>query len=88
MGAVQRAVTSADESVARVLYGLTDRPREGPWVVAVRAIESKDFVKARVTNVPWNVLRGIEEEIMGSCPSVGEVYFDVTPKPPSSIEFE
>jgi len=88
MGAVQRAITSADESVARVLYGLTDEPREGPWVVAVRAIESRDFVKARVTNVPWNVLRGIEGEIMGSCPSVGEVYFDITPKPPSSIEFE
>jgi GMP synthase (glutamine-hydrolysing) len=88
MGVVQKAITSADESVARVLYGLTDRPREGPWVVAVRAIESRDFVKARVTNVPWNILKGIEEEIMGSCPSVGAVYFDMTPKPPSSIEFE
>jgi len=88
MGAIQEVITSGDESVARVLLGLTDRSREGPWVVAVRAIESKDFVKARVTNVPWSVLRKVEEEIMSSCPSVGAVYFDVTPKPPSSIEFE
>ena len=88
MGAIQKAITSADGSVARVLYGLTDSPRDGAWVEAVRAVESKDFVKARVTNVPWKVLRAVEEEIMGSCPSVGAVYFDVTPKPPSSIEFE
>jgi GMP synthase (glutamine-hydrolysing) len=88
MQAVQAAITSMDHSAARVLYGLGDKPREGPLIVAVRAIESKDFVRARVTNVPWKILRSIESEVMASCPTVSSVYFDITPKPPSSIEFE
>lgn len=88
MQAVQAAITSMDHSAARVLYGLGDKPREGPLIVAVRAIESKDFVRARVTNVPWKILRCIESEVMASCPTVSSVYFDITPKPPSSIEFE
>jgi len=85
---IQEMVTSQDEEVARVLLCLTDKPRKGLWVVAVRAIESKDFVKATVTKVPWEVLKKIEEKIISSCPTVGAVFFDITPKPPSSIEFE
>ena len=85
---IQDAITSEDRGAARVLYGLTDRPRKGPWIVAIRAIESKDFVKASVTKVPWEVLKKIEEKITSSCPAVGSVFFDITPKPPSSIEFE
>jgi GMP synthase (glutamine-hydrolysing) len=85
---IQKAITSQDLEVARVLYCLTDKPREGPWLVAVRAIESKNFVKASVTRVPWEVLRRIEEKIISSCPTVGSVFFDITPKPPGSIEFE
>jgi GMP synthase (glutamine-hydrolysing) len=88
MQTVQAAITSMDHSAARVLYCLSDEPREGPLIVAVRAIESKDFVRARVTNVPWKILRSIESEVMASCPNVSSVYFDITPKPPSSIEFE
>jgi len=85
---IQEAVTSQDEEAARVLLCLTDKPRKEPWAVAIRAIESKDFVKATVSKVPWGVLRKIEEKITGSCPTVGAVFFDITPKPPSSIEFE
>ncbi len=85
---IQKTITSQDEEAARVLLCLTDKPRKGPWVVAIRAIESRDFVKATVSRVPWDLLRKIEEKITSSCPTVGAVFFDITPKPPSSIEFE
>jgi GMP synthase (glutamine-hydrolysing) len=85
---IQDAITSQDQEAARVLYCLTNKPRKEPWVVAVRAVESRDFVKAKVTKVPWEVLKKIEEKITSSCPTVGAVFFDVTPKPPGSIEFE
>ncbi|MCJ7609860.1 GMP synthase [Candidatus Bathyarchaeota archaeon] len=88
MQMVQATITSIDRTAARILYSLSDKPREGSLIVAVRAIESKDFVRARVTNVPWKILRSIESEVMASCPTVSSVYFDITPKPPGSIEFE
>jgi GMP synthase (glutamine-hydrolysing) len=85
---VQSALTSLDGEAARVLYSLTDRPRGRHLIVAIRAVESKDFIEASVTKVPWRVLREVEAKIVSSCPPVSAVYFDITPKPPGSIEFE
>ena len=67
---------------------LTDDERGGNWVIAVRAVETRDFVTAKISNLPWKTLRSIEEKIMDACPEVSSVYYDITPKPPSSIEFE
>ena len=86
--AIQRKVVEIDEDVSRVLYQLTDDERVGNWVIAVRAVETRDFVKAKISNLPWKTLRSVEEKIMDACPKVSSVYYDITPKPPSSIEFE
>ena len=86
--AIQRKVVEIDEDVSRVLYMLTDDERGGNWVIAVRAVETRDFVTAKISNLPWKTLRSIEEKIMDACPEVSSVYYDITPKPPSSIEFE
>jgi GMP synthase (glutamine-hydrolysing) len=86
--AIQRKVVEMDEDVSRVLYRLTDDERGGNWVIAVRAVETRDFVTARISNLPWKTLRSVEEKIMDACPQVSSVYYDITPKPPSSIEFE
>ena len=86
--AIQRKVVEIDEDVSRVLYMLTDDERGSNWVIAVRAVETRDFVTAKISNLPWKTLRSIEEKIMDACPEVSSVYYDITPKPPSSIEFE
>jgi len=86
--AIQRKIVEMDEDVSRVLYRLTDDERGGSWIIAVRAVETRDFVTAKVSNLPWKTLRSVEEKIMDACPKVSSVYYDITPKPPSSIEFE
>jgi GMP synthase (glutamine-hydrolysing) len=41
-----------------------------------------------VTEAPWTTLEKIAEEIGEKCPDVSTVYYDVTPKPPATIEME
>jgi GMP synthase (glutamine-hydrolysing) len=56
-------------------------------VIAVRCIESKDARTAEVTEVPYDILKKIVERITTEVPSVTKVVYDVTPKPPSTIEY-
>ncbi len=58
------------------------------WVVAVRSVSSRDAMTAEVMELPWDVLRRISSRITGEIPSVARVVYDLTPKPPGTIEFE
>ena len=85
---IQKRIFDIDRTVSRVLYRVTDLNRKGQWLIAVRSVETLDFVTASVSNIPWNVLRNIGEILLSSCKNVSAVYYDITPKPPGSIEFE
>jgi GMP synthase (glutamine-hydrolysing) len=43
---------------------------------------------AEAMELPWEVLRKIESRITAQIPSVARVLYDITPKPPATIEFE
>lgn len=57
-------------------------------IVTVRIVESTDAVKAKAKRVPYEKLMKISQRITSEIPSVVRCLYDVTDKPPATIEFE
>ncbi len=85
---LQTKVVTENPSFTRILYAIREKPQKQPYVVSLRAIQTHDFLTAQVSEIPWTTLIETAEKILGSCPKVSSVYYDVTPKPPATIEME
>lgn len=85
---LQARIITDTPNVARVFYAIGDSKEKKPYIVGVRSIETKDFLTAKVSEIPWTTLERIAVGIMGKCSNVSTVYYDVTPKPPATIEME
>jgi len=57
-------------------------------IVIVRVVDSINAMTASPNQMPWSQLGKIRDRILVELPSVTRVLYDVTPKPPATIEFE
>lgn len=62
--------------------------RDYGYAIVVRAVESIDAMTATAMELPWNVLKTIQKRVTSEVPGVTRVLYDITDKPPATIEFE
>jgi GMP synthase (glutamine-hydrolysing) len=67
---------------------MIDRRDSPGYTMTIRAVKTRDFLTARIMRLPWTTLLEAASKILDSCPVVSRVYFDLTPKPPATIEYE
>jgi len=65
-----------------------DGKRKYGEIVVVRVVRSSDAMRADAVELPWEVMKRIERRIRERLPSVTHVLYDLTGKPPATIEFE
>jgi len=58
------------------------------WVVSVRSVDSRDGMTARAQEIDWETLQRIQSRITGQNDTVARVVYDITHKPPATIEYE
>jgi len=64
-----------------------DGSREFGHIIVVRCVESENAMTAEPVPLPWDVLRKLEHRIAGEIEEVSRVLYDLTPKPPATIEY-
>jgi len=67
--------------------GIEEGKRKFGEIVIIRSVESKDAMTAEPTKVPWKILKKIAKRITEEIPSVTRVAYEITPKPPATIEY-
>lgn len=57
-------------------------------VIALRAVETTDFMTAHFAKLPWDFLEKTANRIINEVPGISRVVYDVSGKPPATIEWE
>ena len=68
--------------------GIKDGRRTYDNVVALRAVNSVDAVTAEVVNLPFEFHQKVATDIIAQVDGVNRVVYDISPKPPATIEWE
>ena len=64
-----------------------DGSREFGHIIVVRCVHSEDAMTAEPVELPWDKLNTIQQRIAGEIEGVSRVLYDLTPKPPATIEY-
>ena len=68
--------------------GVKNNARCFEYMVIIRAINTIDAMSASIERVDWDVLQKITDRILAEVDNVNRVCYDMSPKPPATIEFE
>ena len=68
--------------------GVMGDGRSYDLAVALRAVSTEDFMTADWTRLPWELLDRVSTRIVNEVPGVNRVLYDITSKPPSTVEYE
>lgn len=68
--------------------GVMGDERTYDYAVALRAVKTIDFMTAESAEIPWSVLQTVMTRIINEVKGVNRVFYDLTSKPPGTIEFE
>ncbi len=68
--------------------GVTNDERTYAYTVALRAVKTSDFMTAKFIHLPMDLLEKVSERITSEVAQVNRVVYDITSKPPSTIEWE
>jgi len=68
--------------------GVKNHARSFEWPVILRAINTVDAITASIEPLDWKVLGVITDRILAEVEGVNRVLYDISPKPPATIEWE
>jgi len=68
--------------------GVRDGVRTYDYILALRAVVTVDFMSGKWADIPLDVLRKVSSRISAEVKGVGRVVYDITDKPPATIEWE
>jgi len=68
--------------------GVVGDARQYEYVVSLRSVETTDFMTATASNLPFDFLQFVANRIMNEVKGVSRVVYDISSKPPATIEWE
>ncbi len=85
-----------DRSIGQYFAALTNMRSVGvmgdertyDYAIALRAVNTVDFMTAEAADIPFDILQTVMSRIINEVRGVNRVFYDLTSKPPGTIEFE
>lgn len=68
--------------------GVMGDERTYDYLIALRAVVTDDFMTAKFAKIPYNILEIISKRIVNEVEHVNRIVYDITSKPPATIEWE